>query len=56
MGDFQQAAGFSQNWDPGTTQLQDLNADKTYELSINIPEGSYQYLFLNGTDLNALAW
>ena len=50
MGDFQQAAGFSQNWDPGTTQLQDLNADKTYELSINIPEGNYEYLFVNGTD------
>jgi len=54
MGDFQQAAGFSQNWDPGITQLQDLNADKTYELSINIPEGNYEYLFVNGRDsLNA---
>ena len=54
MGDFQQAAGFSQNWNPGITQLQDLNADKTYELSINIPEGNYEYLFVNGRDsLNA---
>ena len=32
MGDFQEAAGFSHNWDPGITQIQDLNADKTYDL------------------------
>ena len=50
VGDFQQAAGFSQNWDAGITKLEDLNEDKTYDISINIPEGNYDYLFVNGTD------
>ena len=48
MGNFQEVAGFSQNWDAGITKLKDLNGDNTYEISLNIPEGNYEYLFVNG--------
>ena len=50
MGDFQKAAGFSQDWAPNITRLEDLNSDKSYEISLQIPEGDYEYLFLNGMD------
>ncbi|MCC6281056.1 MAG: hypothetical protein IT262_10675, partial [Saprospiraceae bacterium] len=52
MGNFQQAAGFAQNWDPASTAMQDLNGDGTYELDLTMPYGNYQYVFVNG---NALA-
>ena len=48
MGDFQQAAGFAQNWDPGATAMQDLNGDGTYEVELIMPVGNYQYVFVNG--------
>ena len=50
MGNFQEVAGFSQNWDAGIIKLKDLNGDNTYEISLNIPEGNYEYLFVNGMD------
>lgn len=54
MGNFQQAAGFAQNWDPNATKMQDLNGDGTYELELTVPFGAYQYVFVNGnTALNA---
>ncbi len=48
MGNFQQAAGFTQNWDPASTAMQDLNGDGTYELELTMPFGNYQYVFVNG--------
>ncbi len=48
MGDFQQAAGFLENWDPGATTMQDLNRDGTYELELTMPFGDYQFVFVNG--------
>lgn len=48
MGDFQQAAGYSDNWDPSATPLQDLNGDGTYELELALPFGDYEFLFVNG--------
>jgi glycosidase len=53
MGDFQQAAGLLQNWDPASLAMQDLNKDGTYEIELTVPFGDYQYLFVNGstTDL-----
>lgn len=48
MGDFQQAAGFAQNWDPGATRLHDQNGDGTYETELTLPYGDYQYVFVNG--------
>jgi alpha-amylase len=48
MGDFQQAAGLAQNWDPSSTVMQDLNGDGTYEIELVVPFGDYQYVFVNG--------
>ncbi|MEO5906975.1 MAG: alpha-amylase family glycosyl hydrolase, partial [Saprospiraceae bacterium] len=48
MGDFQQAAGYAQNWDPASITMTDLNKDGTYEIVLTLPFGNYQYLFVNG--------
>ena len=48
MGNFQQAAGYAQNWNPAATRLQDQNGDGTYELDLTVPFGQYQYVFVNG--------
>lgn len=48
MGDFQQAAGFAQNWDPNASSMTDLNKDGTYEIELILPYGDYQYVFVNG--------
>lgn len=47
-GNFQSEAGFS-DWTPGQTQLTDPDGDKIYTLTVNIPQGTYQYKFINGT-------
>lgn len=47
-GDFQAAAGYPGNWNPGTTQLSDANSDGIYEVTLNLPAGSYQYKYING--------
>ncbi|NNC95414.1 MAG: T9SS type A sorting domain-containing protein [Chitinophagales bacterium] len=48
MGDFQSAAGFTSDWDPSSIELQDGNGDGTYEVEIQLPPGTYQYLYVNG--------
>lgn len=48
MGDFQAAAGMATNWDPASLQLEDENGDGTYEISISVVPGNYQYVFVNG--------
>src|SRR6186997_1724697 len=53
MGDFQQAAGLSQNWDPASITLKDQNKDGTYEVELIVPFGSYQYLYVNGNTTEA---
>jgi alpha-amylase len=53
MGDFQQAAGYAQNWDPTSITLKDQNKDGTYEVDLIVPFGSYQYLFVNGNTTQA---
>ena len=50
MGNFQEAAGFSQNWDATSTLLEDVNSDGTYEIDLMLPSGDYEYLFVNGTE------
>lgn len=36
------------NWTPGATLLTDANLDGVYEITFDIPEGTYQYKYLNG--------
>jgi glycosidase len=52
MGNFQEAAGFTQNWDPASIPLEDVNNDKTYEIKLTLPAGDYEYLFVNGNELS----
>lgn len=48
-GDFQVAAGLPSNWDPSATALNDANGDSIYRVTLNLPAGSYEYKFINGT-------
>ena len=47
-GNFQSAAGFPSNWNPGTTALSDTDGDGIYEVTLSLPGGSYQYKYVNG--------
>lgn len=49
MGNFQEAAGFGENWNPASLRMQDLNEDGTYKLKLTVPPGNYQYVYVNGT-------
>ncbi len=48
MGNFQEAAGYVQNWDATSIALEDVNGDSTYEVDLMLPSGEYEYLFVNG--------
>lgn len=47
-GSFQAAAGFPSDWTPGATILTDANSDGVYDLTVQLPAGTYEYKFLNG--------
>lgn len=48
-GDFQEAAGYPLNWDPGTTTLTQEGSTDIYSIIVNIPAFTkYEYRFVNG--------
>lgn len=47
-GNFQAAAGFPSDWTPGSTILTDANSDNVYDITVQLPAGTYEYKFLNG--------
>ncbi|MCR5888653.1 T9SS type A sorting domain-containing protein [Hymenobacter sp. J193] len=47
-GTFQSKAGFPADWDPATTALTDADGDKIYEVTVDVPAGTYRYKFING--------
>ncbi len=47
-GSFQAAAGFPGNWNPATTALTDVDGDSIYEVTLNVPAGTYAYKYING--------
>lgn len=47
-GDFQQLAGFTNNWDPMACQMTDADQDSVYEFTVTLPVGTYEYKFING--------
>lgn len=52
-GSFQDEAGFPADWTPGDIIMTDTmggGPDSIYELIMTIPEGTYQYKFINGAD------
>lgn len=53
LGNFQEVAGFPQNWDAASTRLEDINGDDTYEINLALPPGEYEYLFANGNEVAA---
>ncbi|WP_165370562.1 alpha-amylase family glycosyl hydrolase [Hymenobacter persicinus] len=48
-GNFQAAAGYAGDWNPATTELLDPDNDRIFELTVNVPAGTYLYKFVNGT-------
>lgn len=48
-GTFQNEAGFPSDWDPGTTELSDSDGDLIYELTVEVPPGTYLYKYINGS-------
>lgn len=47
-GNFQATAGFGTDWNPATTLLTDADNDGIYEVTVNVPAGTYLYKFVNG--------
>jgi len=47
-GSFQAAAGFGADWNPATSQLLDPDNDHVFELTVDVPAGTYLYKFVNG--------
>ena len=47
-GNFQAAAGYPGDWNPSTAELLDPDADGIYELTVQLPAGSYEYKYING--------
>jgi len=46
-GDFQSAAGAPSNWDPSATTMTQVGTTMIYSVTVNIPDGNYQYKFIN---------
>ncbi len=51
-GNFQAAAGFPADWNPGSSELTDIDGDGIFELTVNVPAGTYLYKFINGSTWN----
>jgi hypothetical protein len=51
-GNWQEEAGFSADWQPGESMMTDDDSDGIYELTVDLPAGSYQFKFINGSDWN----
>lgn len=50
MGNFQTAAGYPADWEPGVIEMFDDNGDTVYEADVQVPPGNYQYVYVNGSE------
>ena len=48
-GDWQAAAGFADDWQPGLSEMTDAGGG-IYELDVVVPPGAYQFKYINGND------
>ncbi len=51
-GNFQAVAGYGGDWMPGASPLADPDGDQVYELTVEVPPGTYLYKFVNGSSWN----
>ncbi len=51
-GNFQTQAGYPADWNPGSAELTDSDGDNVFELTVNLPPGTYLYKFINGSTWN----
>ncbi len=51
-GNFQAAAGYGGDWMPGASPMADPDGDQVYELTVEVPPGTYLYKFVNGSSWN----
>ena len=52
-GDFQDTAGYTGgNWQPNTTTLSQVSTSTVYDVTVSIPDGKYEFKFLNGDTWN----
>jgi hypothetical protein len=51
-GNLQAAAGFPKDWDPTSTLLTKVGTTTKYAVTLNLPDGNYNYKFINGNDWN----
>lgn len=49
-GDFQEEAGYAEDWDPAATEMTDANNDSIYEITLSLPPGTWYYKFVNGDE------
>jgi hypothetical protein len=49
-GNLQIAAGFPKDWDPSSILLTKVGATTKYSVTLDLPEGNYNYKFVNGND------
>ena len=50
-GDFQNEAGYPNNWAPGETMMTQVGATSVYALTVQLPAGTYSFKYING-----IAW
>ncbi|MDD4177848.1 MAG: hypothetical protein PHY58_12265, partial [Bacteroidales bacterium] len=47
-GDFQNEAGYPNNWAPGETMMTQVGATSVYALTVQLPAGTYSFKYING--------
>jgi alpha/beta superfamily hydrolase len=53
-GNFQKAAGFPDDWKPGTTKLTNKAGTTLWEITLDMPAGNYEFKFINDDNWNGL--
>src|SRR6056300_1803798 len=47
-GSFQSQAGYPDNWNPATTKMLDADGDDIYTITLDIPQGYWEFKYVNG--------